>query len=678
MKSRLLKKFIAYGFLPFMVVFFAVSPLLGVSVAEAAGECNLVSVPSTFRLGVCLGSITSTIVLAFNVILGLFLYIVGALLDFAIKFSIYPGTDPEVGLGGLYRSETVNTAWSLLRDIINMSFIFILLYVAIGTVLKIERVDWKKQLSQIIIAAILVNFSLFITRVVIDAGNIVAHGFYTELTACTPDPCTDADGSNPRPSVGISERFVNALGIPALTTLQGLKELPTDLEGWGGVANGLMQTIVILVSIWVFFSVAILFIGRTFALVFILVLSPIGVAGASLPILGKFAQRWREELFKQSLLGVVFLFFIFVVLTFAVTEREGLIAADIGVQGEGRDIINDSLGVGRRGEGADSLIIMYMLVIAGLVMSLRLTKSLSGQAGRLIEGVGKTALGLGFGVAAGGAAKFMRGTFGASAAATLRREGDSLKATANDERASEKDRADAIRRYSTLKKRESASYDTRDTKFGGFTASKLGGVAGLNAQNIMKSPKGGRKEQIETEAKKINEGYSFEDLDPVGLRDSADRIESGGGAVDRQRAKELRKLADRKETSKEERDKKLERASGIITGGDDAQAMAVFEDLHSNELKGLTREALLHPRVLDSLEWGDLKNLSGGVAKGVWREIESRVNPAVLAEYEARTSGTWQNQQQNAQPTPAQPQQDGPRRKSRGASSRRSGRQSNS
>jgi len=189
MKSRPLKKLIAYGFLPFMVVFFAVSPLLGVNVVFAQGGCELGS--GDFDALMCMGTFLSGATIMFNMILGLLLYLIGMILDFAIQFSILgeyvPPGEVATGTGGLYRSDTVNVAWNLLRDIINMSFIFILLYVAIGTVLSIQNINWKKQVSQIIIAAILVNFSLFLTRVVIDAGNIVANGFYQELTVCDQD-----------------------------------------------------------------------------------------------------------------------------------------------------------------------------------------------------------------------------------------------------------------------------------------------------------------------------------------------------------------------------------------------------------------------------------------------------------------------------------------------------------
>lgn len=406
-QSRLFKKIIAYSLFPVVVLLLVGSPVLGLDVAHAqAGGCNPIN---NFHAGTCVGSILAHFFVGINIILAVILYLIGLLLDFAIEFSITPGD--------LYRSDTINVAWTLLRDIINMAFIFILLYIAIGTVLNIQSVNWKKQVTQVVIAAILINFSLFITRAVIDAGNILAHSFYQEITTCEGTAC----GS--RSEVGISERFMNALGIAQITNLEAADT--RALSGWKGVGNALMSTITIIIAMWVFLAAAILFIGRTFALVFILVLSPIGIAGTNLPLLSPHAKKWREELFKQTMLGVVFLFFMFVILTFAYNERGTVISDGLGATGDGAELISNALGTTRDEngvvQGPESLFMMYVFVIAGLIMALRLTKSMSGQFGKFADATAKAIVGGGLAIATGGTAAIARGTVGRAAAATSSR-----------------------------------------------------------------------------------------------------------------------------------------------------------------------------------------------------------------------------------------------------------------
>ena len=70
--------------------------------------------------------------------------------------------------------------WVVTRDLANMFFIFILLYIAIATILEIAAYNAKALLARLIIVALLLNFSLFFTRVIIDASNILALAFYDQ------------------------------------------------------------------------------------------------------------------------------------------------------------------------------------------------------------------------------------------------------------------------------------------------------------------------------------------------------------------------------------------------------------------------------------------------------------------------------------------------------------------
>jgi hypothetical protein len=99
--------------------------------------------------------------------------IAGMILDFSVKYTIY-GDDFRT------MSNTISSIWTLLRDIANICFIFVLLYAAIQQI--INGSASKKILTSVIISAVLINFSLFVTRVVIDASNIVATSLYNQIT----------------------------------------------------------------------------------------------------------------------------------------------------------------------------------------------------------------------------------------------------------------------------------------------------------------------------------------------------------------------------------------------------------------------------------------------------------------------------------------------------------------
>ncbi|MBU4536668.1 hypothetical protein KJ603_01360, partial [Patescibacteria group bacterium] len=72
----------------------------------------------------------------------------------------------------------VNIGWQVIRDFSNMLFIFVLLFLSIGTILGLSSYNVKNSIKNIILAALLINFSLFFTNVIIDVSNVAAVGFY--------------------------------------------------------------------------------------------------------------------------------------------------------------------------------------------------------------------------------------------------------------------------------------------------------------------------------------------------------------------------------------------------------------------------------------------------------------------------------------------------------------------
>ncbi|MBI2020994.1 hypothetical protein HYS99_00585 [Candidatus Giovannonibacteria bacterium] len=76
-----------------------------------------------------------------------------------------------------YNNEAVTAAWTIIRNFANIWFIFLLLFVAIATILRVQRYQAKEMVLWIIIMAILINFSLPITKIIIDVSNILTFQF---------------------------------------------------------------------------------------------------------------------------------------------------------------------------------------------------------------------------------------------------------------------------------------------------------------------------------------------------------------------------------------------------------------------------------------------------------------------------------------------------------------------
>ncbi len=86
-------------------------------------------------------------------------------------------------------SNFLEKGWTVTRDFANIFFILILLFIALSLVLDIEvgHANPKKMLVSVITIAILINFSFFMTEVIIDVSNSLALVFYNQISVINKD-----------------------------------------------------------------------------------------------------------------------------------------------------------------------------------------------------------------------------------------------------------------------------------------------------------------------------------------------------------------------------------------------------------------------------------------------------------------------------------------------------------
>jgi len=77
----------------------------------------------------------------------------------------------------LILSPLVKTGWLITRDFANLGFVLAIITIAFATILRIETYGVKKMLTRLIMIALLVNFSLPLTGVLIDASGVVSNFF---------------------------------------------------------------------------------------------------------------------------------------------------------------------------------------------------------------------------------------------------------------------------------------------------------------------------------------------------------------------------------------------------------------------------------------------------------------------------------------------------------------------
>jgi len=191
----------------------------------------------------------------------------------------------------------INSTWEIVRDIANIGFIFLLLYAGIKTMLG-QGGDVKKTVVNIVGAAILINFSLFITRVIIDAANVLAITFYSSIA---PNAVTST-GAFDHTSTGLSNAFTSILNF------QTLFQSGANLNELTILTVGIMGSLVLMIAAFAFLAVTIMFVIRYAVLILVMILSPIAFVAQVFPGMSKYGKQWWDALLGQAFFAPVYLF----------------------------------------------------------------------------------------------------------------------------------------------------------------------------------------------------------------------------------------------------------------------------------------------------------------------------------------------------------------------------------
>jgi hypothetical protein len=234
----------------------------------------------------------------------LFLGMSGWFLDSVLKYTVVDLRNSlsknSKSVGGFYT--VITMVWGIFRDIINMSFIFLLLYASIITILRADTSQLKKTISNIVIVAILINFSLFFVEIIIDVSNNAAVVIYNTIT----QPSTSQNN--------IAAAFMDKLELKTLL----VNAMPTTTGGstnfTGMIAISIFGSIFILVLAVIFFVMSILFVLRFVEFIILMMMSPVGVAGLAIPKLNEaFAGgNYWKNLLNQCFFAPIMLFFLWI------------------------------------------------------------------------------------------------------------------------------------------------------------------------------------------------------------------------------------------------------------------------------------------------------------------------------------------------------------------------------
>lgn len=443
-----------------LVLVFVVSAILLPQTAHAANfwdvvECTVSPLDCALRNLVVF--IASTALQLVSLLTGL-----GAtVLNGSVYYTVVKISDNYSGI------PAINEAWKAIRDIANMGFIFILLYGAIQMILGIGS-DIKKLIINIIVVAILINFSLFFTKIVIDISNILTLFFYDAIA-----PGATSAGFS-LTQKGLSNAFMQHLELTSL--YQASKNLTVGSV----VTIGVMGSIMLLIAAFVFFAVAIMFIIRYVILILVLILSPLAFMAFILPQLKKYQDQWWEALSGQAFFAPIYF-----MLTWVTLRTLGGVTKVFGTRGLTTNALS-GLAVGADGvtlsPGIFPTLINFIVVIVFLITSLIIAKQWADKAGPVVASATKWAMGVAGGASFGLAAR--AGRYTAGLGAEVFKESKMYKGL----EAKSPDSMLARLTLAAADKTRKGSFDVRGSRLGGvlagagFEAGPAGGQGGFEAE----------------------------------------------------------------------------------------------------------------------------------------------------------------------------------------------------
>jgi hypothetical protein len=309
----------------------------------------------------------------------------------------------------------ITLGWTTFRDFANLFFVFIILYIAINTILGNSSYGIKTLLGKVVIAAILINFSLFFTNVIIDSSNIVALQFYSKIMRNSGGSAAPSNVSFKEYDGGISGAIASAMGLyqvwqigRATENTQGKGDESVNmlaLSPGNLIVVGFAGGIFILITAVVFFAGGLMFLFRTITLLFVMILSPFAFLGGILPSTKKYASEWWDTLIKNAMFAPAYMALLYLVVSM-------VLGGGLTSQGSFLDIFSGNAGY-------IDVLANFFVLNALMVGCIIIAKKLGASGASWATNTAKAAVGM----AAGGSLAFLgRNTLGRLANAYTKSE----------------------------------------------------------------------------------------------------------------------------------------------------------------------------------------------------------------------------------------------------------------
>ena len=240
--------------------------------------------------------------------------------NFIIPFLQVPPLAP-----GAPGTKAIRAMWEAVRALVTVGFVIVFLIIIFANTasLGIDRYTARKMLPRLIAAAILVQFSFFLSSLLIDVGNILGQGVMTLFTAV---PLAATGGGAPAAS-GVGQQIASiGTGMAVGGVIISFVGIPTIILLAISLLVGVLGVIVTLVA-------------RQILIGFLVIVSPLAMLAWVLPHTEHWFKKWHSSFTKMVLL------FPLIMIIFSVIQVVKLIGVVGPTSGTGANQIAQLLGL---------------------------------------------------------------------------------------------------------------------------------------------------------------------------------------------------------------------------------------------------------------------------------------------------------------------------------------------
>jgi len=308
-----------------------------------------------FWAGTQMKQVTQTIegiLILITAVLGALTTVLGLVLDKLVVITMSGTTDIFKSLGDLYN------IWLIIRDFLNITFIFLCLYIAIRQILGKAGSNVYKMFGEIVVAAVLINFSWFICRLMIDASGYLSVALYNQAGLEISS---------------FSEKVIDGLRLKNL--------LMASLTDWTITSQiATISTYVFkVVAMWwlckAFYTAIAVLIARIVSLIFLIITSPVAFVGSTIPFIGSYGSKWWKEFMNQLTIAPAFALLL-VIVTGVINLQLSLgVIKNVEVPNSSGTLSLDVTNY-----------IVFFLIITFFSMGIKAIKDMSGTVGDKVMG----------------------------------------------------------------------------------------------------------------------------------------------------------------------------------------------------------------------------------------------------------------------------------------------------